>query len=93
MQNHISDNVTTGQTHDPHHAFSRLVVDFPWLLKVEARARNAQIETFQQLHASLTWVHFVCWERLPHHHAVVADLFLGRLLDDAADFWWRVTTS
>ena len=76
---------------DAHHAFSRLATAYPWLVKVEDRARNAQIETFEQLHASLTWVHVVCWEHLSHPDSIVADLHLGRILDDAAELCWRQT--
>ena len=74
---------------DNHHTFGDLATQYPWLTKVEARSRNARIETFEQLHASLWWVHLVCWEHLPHPNCITADLHLGKLLDDAAELCWR----
>ena len=76
---------------DNHHAFGDLAAQYPWLGKVEDRARNARIETLEQLHESLTSVHLVCAAHLRFPDSIVADCHLCKVLDDQAEMYWRST--
>ena len=76
---------------DARGGFTHLALEHPWLVGLESRARSSRIESVEDLHLALTWVHVTCLAHLPHEVAIVADLHLGRILDYQAELHWRVT--
>ena len=75
---------TKGTALGADHSFADLATEHPWLADVELWARNAKLETVDDLHNAFFHVH-TATARQPFPDSIIADSHLCKLLDDRAE--------
>ena len=85
--NSIFSGVTIATAPDAH-SFADLATKHTWLQTLKQRASNARIESFDDLHLALFYVHTVTAAYLAPPDCIIADGHICKLLDDQAELCW-----
>ena len=88
LVNRIDRSVEINAPADAHHRWTELAILHPLLADLESRVRRAQPRNIEHLQRGLDYVYEAC-SPLPTDVQIVAACHLGRLLDDAAELYWR----